>query len=126
MDGVVHHGVIMPLERKYQIMANASCFLIPSSFNSKFHKNYKFSFPTKIPELIATGRPILSYGPAETSTNRILEKQKLGFRVHNRSIESLTNTLTSIIENFSNAVVKSQESKKFASQNYAASKMRKN
>ena len=80
-DGFTHHGIIMPLKKKYQIMENAHCFIVPSSFNEKKHSHYRYSFPTKLPELITSGRPILSYGPKETATNRILENNNLGLRI---------------------------------------------
>ncbi len=52
-EGCFHHGIVMPLEKKFEIMEEASCFVIPSTFNEQNHSNYRFSFPTKLPELIA-------------------------------------------------------------------------
>ena len=108
-DGFTHHGIIMPLEKKYQIMEHAHCFIVPSSFNEKKHSHYRYSFPTKLPELIASGRPILSYGPRETATNRILENNKLGIRINDRSVQKLVETLESLICQYEQSV------KKFAS-----------
>ena len=88
-DGGTHHGIIMPLEKKFDIMEKAHCFIIPSSFNPDSHKHYRYSFPTKLPELLASGRPILSYGPSDTSTNLLLNADKLGIRVHKRSVQLL-------------------------------------
>ena len=88
-DGCMHHGIIMPLEKKFDIMEQAHCFIIPSSFNPESHKHYRYSFPTKLPELLASGRPIFSYGPSDTSTNLLLNADKLGIRVHKRSVKLL-------------------------------------
>ena len=71
----------MPLDKKFELMEQAHCFLIPSSFNPNKHEHYKYSFPTKLPELIACGRPILSYGPADTSANRLLDQHNIGIRI---------------------------------------------
>lgn len=99
-SGVTHHGIVMPLDKKYEIMERAHCFIVPSSFAPHRHKDYRYSFPTKLPELIASGRPILSYGPRDTATNRILETHRIGIRIHKRSVKKLVLTLSSIIDRY--------------------------
>ena len=94
-DGCTHHGII-PLEKKFDIMEKAHCFIVPSSFNPESHKHYRFSFPTKLPELLASGRPFLSYGPFDTSTNLLLNEDNLGIRVHKRSVKLLIDVLERI------------------------------
>ena len=100
LTGVKHHGIVMPLDKRYEIMERAHCFVIPSSFNYERHNAYRYSFPTKLPELIATGRPILSYGPPDTATNKLLESHQFGIRINKRSTKALIQKLTSIIENY--------------------------
>jgi glycosyltransferase involved in cell wall biosynthesis len=99
-SGVTHHGVVMPLDKKYEIMEQAHCFLIPSSFKSENHENYRYSFPTKLPELIASGRPIISYGPSNTATNRLLAGHKLGTRINHRSVRNVVYSLSRIIDRY--------------------------
>jgi glycosyltransferase involved in cell wall biosynthesis len=108
-DGFTHHGIVMPLEKKFEIMEKAHCFIIPSSFKEEKHRHYRYSFPTKLPEFIASGRPILSYGPKETATNRILESNKLGLRIHDRSVTKLVVSLEALISQYQESI------KKFAS-----------
>lgn len=96
LDGFTHHGIVMPLEKKFEIMEKAHCFVIPSSFREEKHHHYRYSFPTKLPELIASGRPILSYGPKETATNRILQANNIGLRIHNRSVSKLVENLENL------------------------------
>ncbi len=96
-SGVTHHGIVMPLAKKYSIMERAHCFVVPSSFNLKNHRDYRFSFPTKLPEIIASGRSIISYGPSDTSTNRLLESHKIGTGIYNRSVKELVLSLTNIV-----------------------------
>lgn len=90
----------MPLEKKFEIMKKAHCFVIPSSFKEEKHQHYRYSFPTKLPELIASGRPILSYGPKETATNRILETNNLGLRIHDRSVKKLVDSLENLVNQY--------------------------
>ena len=108
IDGVTHHGILMPLEKKFEIMRSAHCFMIPSSFSLNNHAHYRFSFPTKLPELLCTGRPILSYGPAETATNRILADLELGVQVNHRSQVDLANAIKEIILNYPKYLYSSQ------------------
>ena len=105
-DGITHHGIVMPLEKKFEIMEKAHCFVIPSSFKEEKHRHYRYSFPTKLPELIASGRPILSYGPKETATNRILETNNLGLRIHDRSIPNLVESLETLINQYQKSIDK--------------------
>jgi len=105
-DAFTHHGIVMPLEKKFEIMEKAHCFVIPSSFKEEKNRHYRYSFPTKLPELIATGRPILSYGPRETATNRILETNNLGLRIHDRSVTKLVESLESLVGQYQENIKK--------------------
>jgi glycosyltransferase involved in cell wall biosynthesis len=106
LDGFTHHGIVMPLEKKFEIMEKAHCFVIPSSFKEEKHRHYRYSFPTKLPELIASGRPILSYGPRETATNRMLETYKLGLRIHERSVPKLVDSLDTLVSQYQGSTKK--------------------
>jgi glycosyltransferase involved in cell wall biosynthesis len=106
LDGFTHHGIVMPLEKKFEIMGKAHCFVIPSSFKEEKHQHYRYSFPTKLPELIASGRPILSYGPKETATNRILETNSLGLRIHERSVPELVESLETLVSHYQESIKK--------------------
>ena len=124
MDGIKHHGIIMPLDKKFEIMELAHCFVIPSSFNTNKHEDYKYSFPTKLPELIACGRPILSYGPADTSANRLLDQHNIGIRIHNRSVYDLISTMLELIESYSQKLDLAKSSRKVAENDLSAHQVR--
>ncbi len=112
-EGITHHGIVMPLEKKFEIMGKAHCFIIPSSFNPKSHHFYRYSFPTKLPELILSGRPIVSYGPSNTATNRILKSHKIGIRIHNRSVDAL---IIEILKTIDHLNLKLQDKCEYSSQ----------
>ena len=124
IDGIKHHGIIMPLNKKFEIMELAHCFVIPSSFNPNKHEDYKYSFPTKLPELIASARPILSYGPADTSANRLLNQHNIGIRIHNRSVDDLISTMLELIESYSQKLELAQSSRKVAENDLSAHQVR--
>ena len=122
--GITHHGIVMPLDKKYEIMEEAHCFIIPSSFNEQNHKHYRYSFPTKLPELIASGRPILSYGPSDTATNRLLIANQLGIRIHQRSVEKLVEALTKIMDLYADTVSQIASDNSRIRQRFSATKVR--
>ena len=124
MDGIRHHGIIMPLDKKFEIMELAHCFVIPSSFNPIKHEDYKYSFPTKLPELIACARPILSYGPADTSANQLLDQHNIGIRIHNRSVDNLISTMLGLIENYSKKLASAKISRTLAEKELSAHQVR--
>ena len=124
LDGVKHHGIIMPLDKKFEIMEQAHCFFIPSSFRDSKHEHYKYSFPTKLPELIASGRPILSYGPAGTSANRLLDQQNIGIRIHNRSVDNLVRSIMELIDCYSQKLDLAKSSRKLAENKLSAHQVR--
>jgi len=124
LDGVKHHGIIMPLDKKFEIMEQAHCFLIPSSFNPNKHEDYKYSFPTKLPELIACGRPILSYGPADTSANRLLDQHNIGIRIHKRSVDDLVRNMLELIEKYSQNLDFAKNSRNLAETDLSADQVR--
>ena len=123
-SGVIHHGIVMPLDKKYEIMEEAHCFMIPSSFNPQNHEDYRYSFPTKLPELIASGRPILSYGPPDTATNRLLNTNNLGIRLQQRSVDELTKVLIGIMDNYSEIVERVVSQNSRIEQSFSASMIR--
>ena len=118
--GCYDHGLVMPLEKKFEIMEEASCFVIPSSFNEQKHSNYRYSFPTKLPELIAAGRPIISYGPENTSTNKILKENHIGIHLHNRCVWSLSKLLCKIIDQYSDLIAQEKERRSYYENRFSA------
>ena len=124
-SGVNHHGIVMPLDKKYEIMEQAHCFIIPSSFNTRYHEHYRYSFPTKLPELIASGRPILSYGPSDTATNRLLKTNNLGILLHQRSVDKLVQSISGIMDNYSVTIDQTLYENSRIAKSFSASIIRK-
>ena len=99
-QGITHHGLVMPLEKKYEIMRNSDAFVIPSSFDNKIHKDYRYSFPTKLTEFIACGTPLLYYGPSNTATDDFLKKYNIPYAINKRSTELVKRFFLELIVNY--------------------------
>jgi glycosyltransferase involved in cell wall biosynthesis len=98
--GITHHGMVMPLETKYKIMENADAFVIPSSFDPTLNTDYQYSFPSKLTELLSTAKPVLYYGPCDTSIHEFLKEIGSSITVTNRSVKLLHETLINLIDNY--------------------------
>ena len=75
-------------------------FVVPSTFNQKISEEYCFSIPTKLPELLASGRPTLVYGPEIMESHRFCKDNNCGYLINERSIEMLKDSLKEIILNY--------------------------
>ena len=98
--GITHHGMVMPLEAKYEIMKNADAFVIPSSFDPTSNNDYKYSFPTKLTELLSTAKPVIYYGPSDTSIHEFLNDIGTSIQITHRSVGLLNKTLSNLIKDY--------------------------
>ena len=100
-NGITHHGIVLPLETKYTIMESADAFVIPSSFDPTLNIHYQYSFPSKLTELLSTAKPVLYYGPSDTSIHEFLNQIGSSITVTKRSVNLLNETLINLIDNYS-------------------------
>jgi glycosyltransferase involved in cell wall biosynthesis len=107
--GVFHHGLVMPLEKKYEIIKNSHAFVIPSSFDPKINQDYQYSFPTKLTEFIASGKPLIYYGPNNTAASNFCKKHKGIILIDTKSQNSIFNTLSRLINDYQNLKSASEE-----------------
>jgi glycosyltransferase involved in cell wall biosynthesis len=101
LKGITHHGVVMPLDSKYEIMENADAFVIPSSFDPTLNNDYQYSFPSKLTELLSTAKPVIYYGSSDTSIHEFLNQIGSSVTVTKRSVNLLNETLINLIDNYS-------------------------
>ena len=101
LKGITHHGVVMPLDSKYEIMESADAFVIPSSFDPTLNNDYQYSFPSKLTELLSTAKPVLYYGSSNTSIHEFLNQIGSSIQVTCRSVSLLKETLINLIDNYS-------------------------
>ena len=74
--------------------------------------------------MIASARPILSYGPANTSANRLLDQHNIGIRIHNRSVDNLISTMLKLIGRYSQKLDLAKSSRKVAESDLSAHQAR--
>ena len=101
IDGksVRHHGEV-PAAKRFKIMEEHHVFVVPSTFDSDLANEYSFSIPTKLSELLASGRPTIIYGPDIMEAHRFCKDNDCGYLIDQRSVDMLMKTLIEIMENY--------------------------
>lgn len=96
---IQHHGTI-PSEERFNIMSANHCFIVPSSFNQNIKDEYRYSIPTKLPELLLSGRPVIIHGPKEMEAYRYCTENKCGIVIDENSIVTLKSKFIEIFNNY--------------------------
>jgi hypothetical protein len=89
---VVFHGPI-PLENRLETLAGADILVIPFTFDPWYFESYRLSIPTKLPENLATGIPVLLYGPKGMAATDLCLENDLATVITERSIPGLVGVL---------------------------------
>jgi glycosyltransferase involved in cell wall biosynthesis len=58
-----------------QVLSGADVLLLPVNFDRETVDYVRYSFPTKIPAYLASGSPVLAYGPAEVTQIQLAREQ---------------------------------------------------
>jgi glycosyltransferase involved in cell wall biosynthesis len=97
-DEVIYHGRI-GLEDRLKTLADADLLVIPFTFSPSYFEEYRLSMPTKLPETLATGIPVLLYGPRGMAATDFCVKHDLATVLTERSIPDLLRLLRDFAEN---------------------------
>jgi hypothetical protein len=62
----------------FKAMNEAHLLYLPLAFSAAAHRIAQYSLPTKLPEYLMTGRPIIFHAPAKSAVVRLAERNKLG------------------------------------------------
>jgi glycosyltransferase involved in cell wall biosynthesis len=82
-------GAIVDNEVFFRTMQDVDILILPVNFNSYTIKYIRYSMPTKIPAYLASGTPILVYGPIETAQISYAAKEGWGLPVIERNMNIL-------------------------------------
>lgn len=81
------------------VLKNASMVLYVESFKDNFIKFIRYSLSTKIPQYMASGKPILAYGPTYLASIQHIIKSNSGMVISNNDKQDLSQTIEKIILN---------------------------
>lgn len=81
-----------------ETICNADVLLLPVNFDAASRRRIRLSMPTKLPPMLASGTPILAYGPENTAQIDYALQEGWGFVVSNRDREQLVQALKTLIQ----------------------------
>ncbi len=91
------------------LISSFDLLFMPSSFESSRMNYVKFSMPAKLPSYLISGVPILFYGDKNNEQIKLVTKYNAGYKLINKSINSLSNKINYIKNNLNNdEIIKNQ------------------
>jgi glycosyltransferase involved in cell wall biosynthesis len=96
----------------------SSILFLPLGFSKKAIKYTKFSFPTKLPEYLISGVPILLYAPQETAVSEFCLKTQSAKCVTKNSLSDLTIAIIELLKDNSTKSIISQNAIKTCEKRY--------
>ena len=106
-------------------MERAHCFVIPSSFNDKKHSHYRYSFPTKLPELLLPDVRFYLTVQKRPQQTECLKHNSIGLRLNDRSVPKLVNALEDLVTKYGDCVSQFASASPTLMENFSADSVRR-
>lgn len=94
----VEHRSFVNYQDLPKVFAEADFLILPYDFSNTSLSFIKYSMPTKAPEYMASGTPILIFAPRDTALVRYAEKLGWAVCVTDNKVEILTNAIKEFIQ----------------------------
>jgi glycosyltransferase involved in cell wall biosynthesis len=88
-----------PKEKKQLILSRADLLVLPINFDELSQIYINYSFQTKLPEYMASGTPILMYGPPSNPNIKYGINNEFAAVVTERDLDNLSRTILSLYSN---------------------------
>lgn len=92
----VYRGAVSGSEG-IDLLLKADLLVLPITFDPAHFEYVRLSLPTKLPEYLASGTPVLVYGPAGVAPVELCRKNGVGRVIDKRSIASLLELIQKMI-----------------------------
>ena len=117
-EDVVYHGPIQLADR-LKTLADADLLIIPFTFSPSYFEEYRLSIPTKLPENLATGIPVLLYGPRGMAATDLCLENDLATVLTKRSIPNLLEVIQELAEDPEPFREKAEKAQEFARKEFS-------
>ncbi len=124
VEPVIKYGGFFPAEEKFEILKKADLLVLPLNFDQQSTTYLGYSFQTKVPEYMASGTPVLVYGPAENPNVRYATLLQWAMVIDQQEKDRLTSVLKQIIANQNLREQLGRRARKLALQNHDATIIR--
>jgi glycosyltransferase involved in cell wall biosynthesis len=108
----------------FRMMSEADVLILPANFDRESIHFIRLSMPTKIPVYLASGIPILVYGPEGVSQVEYARKHGWGYIVDRRDQDALTKVLMLLIQDMNLRTRLSAAAQRTAMERHDAAKVR--
>lgn len=126
MSGVKFMGAISG-DALLEVKLNSDVLVHVESDDERSRLFTRYSVSTKIPEYLASGRPVLGFGPQEVASMRILSDNNIGFQISSSETEEyITKKLSEIVEDFDQRKNMGLRGYKYAKQKFDVENVSKN
>lgn len=106
------------------ILQRSDILLLPVDFDRESIKYIRLSMPTKVPAYMATGVPILVYGPVEVASVQYAKRQEWGYVVDEQAPDSLRKAILQLCLDKALRSALSHRAQHLAVMNYEAAVVR--
>ena len=110
---------LVPDDKYAETMSTADILIAAYNFDEKSIAYTKLSMANKLPEILATGRLLFAYGPAEIATIEEISSNELGVAVCMHDTELLRGQLQEVLLNDDLRMAKSKSANYYARNNYS-------
>jgi|TARA_B100000315_G_C14579535_1_gene589723 FkbM family methyltransferase len=115
----------VPLREYPQLLASADALFLGYNFDAQSIRYTRLSFANKTPECLASGTPLIIYGPEVVPSVAYIKRHAVGRVVSERSIEHLAQAIGWMIENPLKRRELGQRARRFAFANHNGSDVRR-
>ncbi len=99
LDNVHIHESKFSQQEYRQLLATADALIIAYNFDAESIRYVKYSMANKLPECLASGTPVLAYGPLEVATISYAAETEVVNVVSERNLELLSDKISSLVTN---------------------------
>ena len=123
LDGL-HFVDLPPPETIGRLLSESDLLVLPFNFDPSSIQYVRLSMPTKVPAYMASGTPILVYGPREMATVRYAEREGWGYVVATSGTASLRKAIGWLMNDQATRERLGRRAQFLACEDYDASKIR--
>jgi len=114
----VVHSTFVPYDELPKVFSECDFLILPYDFNQSALNFIKYSMPTKAPEYMASGTPIIVFAPEITAIVEYAKKYKWAKVISKNDINHLTTSIKDLIQNKTERQKFSQNAIQIAEKNH--------
>lgn len=120
----VKHKSLVPYKELPKVFAEADFLFLPYDFSQQSIKFIRYSMPTKAPEYMMSGTPIIIFAPEVTATVKYAQEGNWAKVVIQNNINMLANVIKNLIQNENDRQQIAQNAIKIAETNHGSGMVR--